>query len=106
MRREKARIKAKNERAAEAAFDALAELFAEVPMAQQALPPPAGGSLPSQIRPGNIDDRPTNVISLLIFKGEYNEDPDLHVAEFMVACVANNARTPEHWLAIFLATFK
>ena len=41
-----------------------------------------------------------------MFCGEQGADPDHHIAQFMTACVANNARTPQHWLTMFPATLR
>jgi hypothetical protein len=56
------------------------------------------------MRPGQLDDRPTSVVTLPKFYGELGSDPDYHVREFLTACNANSAQTPSHWHAIFPTT--
>jgi hypothetical protein len=56
------------------------------------------------MRPGQLDDRPTSVVTLPKFYGELGSDPDYHVREFLTACNANSVQTPSYWHAIFPTT--
>ena len=62
-----------------------------------------GIQIPAGAVPG---DRPLSIAPIPLFCGEQGADPDHHIAQFMTACVANNARTPQHWLTMFPATLR
>jgi hypothetical protein len=71
-------------------------------MADQANP--GDPLIPMTMRLGQPEDRPMSVVTLPKFYGELGSDPDYHVREFLTSYNANNARTPNHWHAIFPTT--
>ena len=68
-----------------------------------AAPAPA---VPIAIQMGQVGDRTTSVAPLPTFSGWQGSDPDQHVSQFLIACIANNGRTEDVWMRWFPATLK
>jgi hypothetical protein len=45
---------------------------------------------------GQPNDKPLNVAPLPLFIGRQGSNLDNHLAQIMVACIVNNAKTNEH----------
>ena len=68
--------------------------------------PPAAPSVPIAMQMGAVGDRTTSVAPLPTFSGWPSADPDQHLSQFLMACIANNGRTEDVWLRWLPATLK
>ena len=76
------------------------------PLPGQGAVPPTAPSVPIAVQMGAVGDRTTSVAPLPTFSGWPGADPDQHLSQFLIACIANNGRTEDVWLRWLLATLK
>jgi hypothetical protein len=62
--------------------------------------------IPIVVNQGELIDRLVNVVLSFLFTKSQNLDPNNHLAKFMVACIANNAKANENLKMIFPKTLK
>ena len=81
--------------------------YLKIKMAVQAQPIGAAlQTVPITVNLGQANDRPFSVAPFPLFTGRQGSDPDGHLAQFITSCIANNARTEEHWKTMFPATLR
>ena len=66
----------------------------------------AGPSVSIVVQMGAVGHRTTTVAPLPTFTGWPRTDPDQHLSQFLMACIANNGRIEDVWLKWLLATLK
>ena len=68
--------------------------------------PLAGPSVPIAVQMGIVGDCTTSVAPLPTFSGWLGADPNQHLFQFLIACIANNGRMEDVWLRWLPTTLK
>ena len=58
------------------------------------------------LRASQEADKPISLVLYSKFHGELGSDPNKHISEFLLQCIANNVRTNIHWHSIFSTTLE